>query len=173
MLITAAKLMENGAQISDPAVQACYIAMACIMVGGMVPPIGIALACWFFPKKFTVAERNSKVSNLVMGASFITEGAIPFTLVKPQFLIPINMFGAAVGTAVISLLGAKGDIPPVGGIYGFVSITNGWAYLVGILVGALIIALLATLVVDFTEGDEGETEDIDVDEIEITFEDIN
>ena len=124
-----------------------------------MPPLAYAIATVIRKNRFSEAFRE-------------TGKSIPFTLVKPQFLIPINMFGAAVGTAVISLLGAKGDIPPVGGIYGFVSITNGWAYLVGILVGALIIALLATLVVDFTEGDEGESEDIDVDEIEITFEDI-
>ncbi len=77
MLATASDLMASGVQSTDPAVQACYIAMASIMVGGMVPPIGIALACHFFPKKFTEAERASKVSNLVMGCSFITEGAIP------------------------------------------------------------------------------------------------
>ena len=82
------------------------------------------------------------------------------------------MFGAAIGTAVIALLGGKGDIPPVGGIYGFVSVTNGWAYLVGILVGALIIALLATLVVDFNKGSEETSEDVDIDEIELSFEDI-
>ncbi len=75
------------------------------------------------------------------------------------------------------------NIPPIISVippYWGISWWNLWicfnykwlAYLVGILVGALIIALLATLVVDFTEGDEGESEDIDVDEIEITFEDI-
>lgn len=82
------------------------------------------------------------------------------------------MVGAAIGTGVVALLGAKGDIPPVGGIYGFISITNGWAYVVGILVGAFIIALLASLAVDFTESAEAATEDVDLDEIEITFEDI-
>lgn len=62
MLATAAQLMEKGAQASDPAVQACFISMAAIMVGGMVPPIGIAVACWLFSKKFTRAERGSAVS---------------------------------------------------------------------------------------------------------------
>lgn len=78
MLASANEFMQNGMSSSDPAVQACYIAMAAIMVGGMVPPTGIAVAAWLFPKKFTKAERGSKVSNLIMGASFITEGAIPF-----------------------------------------------------------------------------------------------
>ena len=107
------------------------------------------------------------------GNALMAEGIYqPNVFINAAICMPPLAYAIAVGTAVISLLGAKGDIPPVGGIYGFVSITNGWAYLVGILVGALIIALLATLVVDFTEGDEGESEDIDVDEIEITFEDI-
>ena len=131
-----------------------------------------AIATVIRKKRFSAEFRETGKSNWAMGFVGITEGAIPFTLVKPQFLIPINMFGAAIGTAVIALLGGKGDIPPVGGIYGFVSVTHGWAYLIGILVGSLIIALLATLVVDFNEGDEGKSEDVDIDEIEISFEDV-
>ena len=84
-----------------------------------------------------------------------------------------NVFiNAAIGTAVIAILGAKGDIPPVGGIYGFVSITHGWAYIVGILVGAFVIAILATLFVDFNDKSEAGSEDVDIDEIDISFEDI-
>ena len=82
------------------------------------------------------------------------------------------MLGGALGAAICSLLGAKGDIPPVGGIYGFVSITTGWAYLVGILVGAIVIAVLATLVVDFNEDTDNAAEDVNIDEIEISFEDV-
>ena len=137
-----------------------------------MPPLAYAIATVIRKKRFSAEFRETGKSNWAMGFVGITEGAIPFTLVKPQFLIPINMFGAAIGTAVIALLGGKGDIPPVGGIYGFVSVTHGWAYLIGILVGALIIALLATLVVDFNEGDEGKSEDVDIDEIEISFEDV-
>ncbi|MBR6229357.1 MAG: PTS sugar transporter subunit IIA, partial [Eubacterium sp.] len=88
MLAQASDMVANGAQQSDPAVQACYIAMASIMVGGMVPPVGIALACWIFPKKFTKAERGSAPSNIVMGCSFITEGAIPFAAADPLHVIP-------------------------------------------------------------------------------------
>jgi PTS system fructose-specific IIC component len=107
-----------------------------------------------------------------MGFIGITEGAIPFTLVKPQILIPVNMLGGAIGTAVCCLLGAKADIPPVGGIYGFVSITNGWAYLVGIAVGAVVIAVLSTALVDFNQDTASAEQDINVDEIELFFEDI-
>ncbi|HAK57354.1 MAG TPA: hypothetical protein DCP06_00070, partial [Lachnospiraceae bacterium] len=55
MLAQAADMVNQGAAQSDPKVQACYIAMAAIMVGGMVPPVGIAIACWVFPKKFSAA----------------------------------------------------------------------------------------------------------------------
>lgn len=64
--------------------------------GGMVPPVGIALACKLFPKKFTKDEKNSWVSNLIMGASFITEGAIPFVAADPAHVIPCTFVGAGV-----------------------------------------------------------------------------
>ena len=136
-----AKLMENGAQISDPAVQACYIAMASIMIGGMVPPIGIALACWFFPKKFTVAERNSKVSNLVMGASFITEGAIPFAASDPLHVIPCTLVGAGVAGFLSALFGCT-LMAPHGGIFVFATVGNPLMYVVSWAVGSVITALL-------------------------------
>lgn len=62
----------------------------------MVPPVGIALACKLFPKKFTKDEKNSWVSNLIMGASFITEGAIPFAAADPAHVIPCTLVGAGV-----------------------------------------------------------------------------
>ena len=96
MLATASQMMAQGAQASDPAVQACYMAMASIMVGGMVPPVGIAAACKLFPRKFTKAEQGSAVSNIVMGCSFITEGAIPFAASDPLHVIPCTMAGAGV-----------------------------------------------------------------------------
>ena len=96
MLATASQMMDQGVQASDPAVQACYMAMAAIMVGGMVPPVGIAIACKLFPNKFTQAERGSALSNIVMGCSFITEGAIPFAASDPLHVIPCTMAGAGV-----------------------------------------------------------------------------
>lgn len=137
-----------------------------------IPPLAYAIATVIRKKRFSPAFRETGKGNWVMGFIGITEGAIPFTLVKPQFLIPINMLGGALGAAICSLLGAKGDIPPVGGIYGFVSITNGWAYLIGILVGAIVIAVLATLVVDFNQDTDNAAEDVNIDEIEISFEDV-
>ena len=141
MLATAAQLMEKGAQASDPAVQACYIAMASIMVGGMVPPVGIALACQFFPKKFTVAERNSKVSNLVMGCSFITEGAIPFAAADPIHVIPCTLVGAGVAGFLSALFGCT-LMAPHGGIFVFATVGNPLMYIVSWLIGSVITALM-------------------------------
>lgn len=137
-----------------------------------MPPLAYAIATVIRKKRFSPEFRETGKGNWVMGFIGITEGAIPFTLVKPQFLIPINMVGAAIGTSVIALLGAKADIPPVGGIYGFISITHGWAYVVGILVGAFVIAILATLAVNFNQKTEATSDDVNVDEIEISFEDV-
>ncbi len=141
MLGTAADLMANGATMSDPAVQACYIAMASIMIGGMVPPVGIALACKFFPKKFTAAERNSWVSNIVMGCSFITEGAIPFAAADPAHVIPCTLVGAGVAGFLSALFGCT-LMAPHGGIFVFATVGNPLMYILAWLVGSVITCLM-------------------------------
>lgn len=141
MLSTAAQMMADGASSSDPAVQACYIAMASIMVGGMVPPVGIALACQFFPKKFTNAERNSKVSNLVMGCSFITEGAIPFAAADPLHVIPCTLVGAGVAGFLSALFGCT-LMAPHGGVFVFATVGNPLMYIVSWLIGSVITAVM-------------------------------
>lgn len=141
MLGTAADLMANGATMSDQAVQACYIAMASIMVGGMVPPVGIALACKFFPKKFTAAERNSWVSNIVMGCSFITEGAIPFAAADPAHVIPCTLVGAGVAGFLSALFGCT-LMAPHGGIFVFATVGNPLMYILAWLVGSVITCLM-------------------------------
>lgn len=141
MLGTASDLMANGATMSDPAVQACYIAMASIMVGGMVPPVGIALACKFFPKKFTTAERNSWVSNIVMGCSFITEGAIPFAAADPAHVIPCTLVGAGVAGFLSALFGCT-LMAPHGGIFVFATVGNPLMYILAWLVGSVITCLM-------------------------------
>jgi PTS system fructose-specific IIC component len=145
MLATASQLMAGGASANDPAVQACYIAMASIMVGGMVPPVGIALACQFFPKKFTVAEQNSKVSNLVMGCSFITEGAIPFAAADPIHVIPCTLVGAGVAGFLSAFFGCT-LMAPHGGIFVFATIGNPIMYIVSWLVGSAITAIMLGLI---------------------------
>ena len=141
MLATAAQMMADGASSSDPAVQACYIAMASIMVGGMVPQVGIALACRFFPKKFTAAERNSWVSNLIMGCSFITEGAIPFAAADPLHVIPASVIGSGVAGA-LSMLFKCTLMAPHGGIFVFPVVGNAIMYLLALVIGTVISTVL-------------------------------
>ena len=141
MLATAADMMANGAQTTDPAVQACYIAMASIMVGGMVPPIGIALACQFFPKKFTEAEKASKVSNFVMGCSFITEGAIPFAASDPAHVIPCTLVGAGVAGGLSAFFGCT-LMAPHGGIFVFATVGKPLLYILSWLIGSVVTAVM-------------------------------
>ena len=141
VLATASQMLEKGAQPGDPAVQACYIAMAAIMVGGMVPPIGIALACQFFPKKFTKEERGSKVSNFVMGASFITEGAIPFAAADPLHVIPCTLVGAGVA-GFLSALFKCTLMAPHGGIFVFATVGHPLLYILAWAVGSVITAVM-------------------------------
>ncbi|MCQ2527976.1 MAG: fructose-specific PTS transporter subunit EIIC [Saccharofermentans sp.] len=141
MLATAATLTAGGALATDPNVAACYMAMASIMVGGMVPPVGIALACWIFPKKFTKAERGSAPSNIVMGCSFITEGAIPFAAADPGHVIPATMAGAGVA-GFLSALFKCTLMAPHGGIFVFATVGNPLLYVVAWLAGSIVTALL-------------------------------
>ena len=134
-----------------------------------IPPLAYAIATVIRKNKFSASFQEAGKGNWVMGFIGITEGAIPFTLVKASRLIPINMIGGALGAAICCIFGATANIPPVGGMYGFISITNGWAYLLGIIVGALFIAVASTMVVDFTAEDES-SEDIDIEDIEIVIE---
>lgn len=141
MLATASQMMAQGAQASDPAVQACYMAMASIMVGGMVPPVGIAAACKLFPRKFTKAEQGSAVSNIVMGCSFITEGAIPFAASDPLHVIPCTMAGAGVAGLLSALFGCT-LMAPHGGVFVFATVGQPLLYIVAWLVGSAVTAVM-------------------------------
>ncbi len=141
MLGTAADLVAGGAAQTDPQVQACYIAMAAIMVGGMCPPVGIAVATRLFPKKFTQAERDSWVSNIVMGASFITEGAIPFAAADPGHVIPCTLVGSAVGGLLSALFGCT-LMAPHGGIFVFATVGKPIMYIIAWLVGSAVTCLM-------------------------------
>lgn len=145
MLATASQMMEQGVQASDPAVQACYMAMAAIMVGGMVPPVGIAIACKLFPNKFTQAERGSALSNIVMGCSFITEGAIPFAASDPLHVIPCTMAGAGVA-GFLSALFKCTLMAPHGGIFVFATVGQPLLYVVAWLAGSAVTAVMLGLI---------------------------
>lgn len=145
MLATASQMMDQGVQASDPAVQACYMAMAAIMVGGMVPPVGIAIACKLFPKKFTQAECGSALSNIVMGCSFITEGAIPFAASDPLHVIPCTMAGAGVA-GFLSALFKCTLMAPHGGIFVFATVGQPLLYVVAWLAGSAVTAVMLGLI---------------------------
>jgi len=130
----------------DPSLEsAAFISMAAVMAGGMVPPVGIALACKLFPKKFTAAEKSSWISNIIMGASFITEGAIPFAAADPGHVIPATMAGAGVAGLLSALFGCTLRAPH-GGIFVFATVGNPVMYIVAWLAGsAVTCALLGIL----------------------------
>ena len=107
----------------------------------MVPPVGIALACKVFPKKFNAAERASWVSNIVMGCSFITEGAIPFAAADPGHVIPATMAGAGVAGLLSAVFGCT-LMAPHGGVFVFATVGKPLLYIVAWLIGSLVTMFL-------------------------------
>ena len=119
--------------------------MASVMIGGMVPPIAIALAMLLFKGKFTPKERQSTVTNFIMGLSFITEGAIPFAASDPVHIIPPCAVGAAVAGALSMLFGCT--IPaPHGGIFVLGVVVNWPMYIAALAVGVGIAAVLMGMI---------------------------
>ncbi|ALX50201.1 PTS fructose transporter subunit IIABC [Lentibacillus amyloliquefaciens] len=111
--------------------------MAAVMVGGMIPPIAIALATTFFKNKFTEDERKSGLTNYVMGLSFITEGAIPFAAADPVRVIGSSVAGALIGGGLTQLWASS--IPaPHGGIFVIPLADNALLFLVALTVGSVI-----------------------------------
>lgn len=140
-------MLEKAATLPAGSAEAnvCYVIMAAIMVGGMVPPVGIAAACKLFSKKFTKEEQGSAVSNIVMGCSFITEGAIPFAASDPLHVIPCTMVGAGVAGLLSALFNCT-LMAPHGGVFVFATVGNPLMYVVAWLIGsAVTTALLGVL----------------------------
>lgn len=121
-----------------------WMIMAAVMVGGMVPPIAIALATLIFPKKFTVAERKAGPVNFIMGFCFITEGAIPYAAADPLHVIPSLMVGSGVAGA-LSMAFKCTLMAPHGGIFVFPVVGNWALYLVALAVGSVVSCLLLGL----------------------------
>lgn len=120
-------------------------AMAAVMAGGMVPPIAIALATTLFKEKFTLQEREAGLSNYIMGFSFITEGAIPYAAADPTKVIPASIIGSAIAGALTMFFGIK--IPaPHGGILVMFLSNNFFMYLLSIIVGAAVAAVILGLI---------------------------
>ena len=118
-----------------------YDIMAAVMIGGMVPPIAIALATTFFKKKFTKEERKSGPVNYIMGLSFITEGAIPYAAADPLRVIPSCLVGAAVSGGLSMLFNCT-LMAPHGGIFVFAVVGNWPMYLLSLAIGSVVGMLL-------------------------------
>ena len=114
-----------------------YDIMAAVMIGGMVPPIAIALATTFFKNKFTAQERKSGPVNYIMGLSFITEGAIPYAASDPLRVIPSCMVGAGVAGGLSMLFNCT-LMAPHGGIFVFAVVGNWPFYLLSLAIGAVV-----------------------------------
>ena len=115
--------------------------MAAVMAAGMTPPLGLALATLLFKNKFTEFEKESGKAAWVLGASFITEGAIPFAAADPLRVIPSIMVGSAITGALSMLFNATLSVPH-GGIFVFFAVGNIPMYLVSIVVGTVVTALM-------------------------------
>lgn len=118
--------------------------MAAVMVGGMVPPIAIALACSLFKNKFTKKEKETKITNFILGLSFITEGAIPFAASEPQSVIPSVAIGSAIAGAIVGGFNVESPAPH-GGVFvlpAMSSLNEALFFLLAVALGSIVGALL-------------------------------
>ena len=132
--LTAAALSNGGS-----------VVMAAVMAGGMVPPLAVFVATRLFKDKFTAEERDAGLTNIVMGLSFITEGAIPYAAGHPLQVIPSCIVGSAVAGALSALFGCK-LMAPHGGIFVFATMQGTWYfYLLALAIGAVVSMLMLAL----------------------------
>ena len=117
------------------------IVMAAVMAAGMVPPLAVFVATVLFKDKFTKEERDSGLTNIVMGLSFITEGAIPFGAADPARAIPSFIVGSALTGALVGLAGLK-LMAPHGGIFVIALTSNPLLYILFVLIGAVVSGIL-------------------------------
>lgn len=118
-----------------------FMMMAAVMVGGMVPPLAIALASTFFKNKFTEDERKSGLVNYIMGLCFITEGAIPYAASDPLRVIPSSIVGSAVAGGLSMAFGCTLRAPH-GGVFVFPTVGNVWGYIIALVAGSIVGAVL-------------------------------
>ena len=136
-----------------------YDIMAAVMIGGMVPPIAIALSTTFFKSRWTEEERKNGPVNYIMGLSFITEGAIPYAAADPLRVIPACMVGAGVAGGLSMAFNCT-LMAPHGGIFVFAVVGNWPMYLVSLAVGAVVSMLLLALLKKKKTVKEPETKNV-------------
>ena len=118
--------------------------MAAVMVGGMVPPIAIAIATTFFKDKFTEDQRKTTITNYILGLSFITEGAIPFAAAEPGKVIPASVIGSAIAGAIVGGFNVSAPAPH-GGVFvlpAMANINQALIFVGAVLVGAIVGGLI-------------------------------
>lgn len=118
--------------------------MAAVMVGGMVPPIAIAIATTFFKDKFNEEQKKTTVTNYILGASFITEGAIPFAAAEPQTVLPSCVIGSSLAGAIVGYFGVSAPAPH-GGIFilpAMGSLNQALLFVGSVVIGAIIGGLI-------------------------------
>lgn len=135
----AAYVFGNAALASQS--ESGYMIMAAVMVGGMVPPIAIAISSWIFKSKFTDNDRKAAPVNAIMGLCFISEAAIPYAAGDPIHVIPSCVIGSAVSGA-LSMAFKCTLMAPHGGVFVFPVVGNALMYIVALLVGSLVGAVL-------------------------------
>src|SRR5665647_28922 len=136
--------------------------MAAVMIGGMIPPLGIALCTTFFKSRFTKKERDAGMANYVMGLSFITEGAIPFASEDPIRVIPACAVGASVAGGLSMFFGST-LMAPHGGIFVFPIVGNPFGYVIALIAGSVVtMILLAILKRPRVEGNLEAIETLDL-----------
>lgn len=138
----AAYVFATGALSSGT--DAAYMIMAAVMIGGMVPPIAIALSNTFFKSRWTAEERKNATVNYIMGLSFVTEGAIPYAAGHPLQVIPSCMIGSACAGALSALFSCT-LMAPHGGIFVVATIGNPLFYFLALVIGSLVGMLLLAL----------------------------
>lgn len=121
-----------------------YMIMAAVMVGGMVPPIAIAIASWVFKNKFTDNDRKTAPVNAIMGLCFISEAAIPFAAGDPLHVIPPCVIGSAVAGA-LSMAFKCTLMAPHGGIFVFPVVGNALMYIIALAIGSIVGAVMLGL----------------------------
>ncbi len=140
--VFGAGMLANATTTSDPT--AAYMIMASVMIGGMVPPIAIALSTSFFKKLWTEDERKSGPVNYIMGLSFITEGAIPYAASYPLQVIPSCIVGSAVAGGLSWLFNCT-LMAPHGGIFVLPTIGNWLMYFVALAIGSVVGMLMLAI----------------------------
>ncbi|MHC5226848.1 PTS fructose transporter subunit IIABC [Enterococcus sp. LJL99] len=143
--INKAAYVFGTASIAATVTEGGSIIMASVMAGGMVPPLAIFIATLLFKNKFTKDQQDAGLTNLVMGLSFVTEGAIPFAAADPLRVIPSFVVGSALAGGLVGAFGIR-LLAPHGGIFVALLLTNPILYLLFIAIGSLVSAIILGIV---------------------------